>query len=59
MLIRRRPLLKLVHPGNEPIIEEAILREEKLEREADRQYWLPLRAELESLRLDRLSQIRR
>lgn len=49
-LLRKRPLLKLARPGNELILAEALLKEERLEREADRQYWLPLRAELESLR---------
>ncbi len=58
-LIRKRPLLKLVRPGNESLLAEAILEEERLEREADRQYWLPLRAELENLRRVRLSRIRR
>jgi len=55
-LIRQRPLLKLARPGNELILNEALLEEEKLEREADRQYWLPLRAELESLRHARATQ---
>ncbi len=54
-LIRTRPLLKLARPGNELILAEALLKEERLEREADRQYWLPLRAELESLRHARAS----
>jgi hypothetical protein len=49
-LIRKRPLLKLARPGNEIALAESILEEERLEREADRLYWKPLRAELESLR---------
>ena len=49
-LIRKRPLLKLVGSGYELTLAEALLAEERLEREADRQYWLPLRAELERLR---------
>ena len=49
-LIRKRPLLELARPGNEIILADALLGEERLEREADRQYWLPLRAELERLR---------
>jgi hypothetical protein len=49
-LIRKRPLLKLASPGNELFLTEALLAEERLEREVDRQYWLPLRAELESPR---------
>jgi hypothetical protein len=56
-LIRTRPLLKLARPGNELILAEALLNEERLEREADREYWLPLRAELESLRHVRASRI--
>jgi len=54
-LIRKRPLLELAKPGNETELSEALLVEERLEREADRQYWLPLRAELEKLRRARLS----
>ena len=53
-LIRKRPLLTLARPGNEPILAEALLKEERLEREADRQYWAPLRAELERLRRERV-----
>jgi hypothetical protein len=54
-LIRNRPLLKLARPGNESFLTEALLEEERFEREVDRQYWLPLRAELESLRHVRTS----
>ena len=53
-LIRKRSLLKLAAPGNEAELAEALLEEERLEREADRKYWIPLRAELEKLRRDRL-----
>ena len=53
-LLRKRPLLKLAKPGNEPVLAEALLEEERLEREADRHYWIPLRAELEKLRRARL-----
>jgi hypothetical protein len=49
-LIRRRPLLDLARPGNEAVLAKALLEEERSEREADREYWLPLRAELEKLR---------
>jgi len=56
-LLRKRPLLKLTRPGNELSLAEALLKEERLEREADRQYWLPLRAELERLRHQRIPQI--
>jgi len=53
-LIRKRPLLKLAKPGNETALAKALLEEESSEREADREYWLPLRAELEKLRRARL-----
>lgn len=53
-LIRKRPLLGLAKPGNETELSEALLEEERSEREVDRQYWLPLRAELEKLRRARL-----
>ncbi|MFY9607089.1 MAG: hypothetical protein WAU45_00575 [Blastocatellia bacterium] len=56
-LISDRPLLRLAKPGNELILAEALLGEERLEREADRQYWLPLKAELESLRHARTARI--
>ena len=46
-LIRKRSLLKLIRPGNETILAEALHAEERSEREADREYWLPLRAELD------------
>jgi hypothetical protein len=58
-IIRKRPFLKLVRPGNESLLAEAMLEEERLEREADRQYWIPLRAELESLSHARLPRVRR
>jgi hypothetical protein len=49
-LITKRPLLKLAAPGKELDLAEALLEEERAERAADRQYWAPLRAELEKLR---------
>jgi hypothetical protein len=55
--IRKRPLLELARPGDELTLAEALLNEERSEREADRQYWLPLRAELERLRHTRASRI--
>ena len=54
-LIHKRPLLKLTKPGNDLILAEALLEEERLERNADRQYWLPLKSELELLRHARIS----
>ncbi len=41
------------------MLTEALLEEEELEREADRQYWKPLKAELESLRRARAPQAKR
>lgn len=49
-----RPLLKLASAGAEALLADALLDEEKEEREADRAYWHPLKAELEQLRRDRL-----
>jgi hypothetical protein len=46
----RRPLLALAAVPDLPELEAALELEEKQEREADRQYWLPLRKELEELR---------
>jgi len=56
-LIRNRPLLKFIRPGNETILTEALHAEERSEREADREYWLPLKAELERLRHARATKI--
>ena len=47
---RERPLLALAVAGNQAAVEGALALEEAAEREADRRYWQPLRAELESLR---------
>jgi hypothetical protein len=49
-LIRKRSLIKLAGAGNESLLAEALLEEEESEREADRQYWTPLKKELERLR---------
>jgi hypothetical protein len=49
-LVHRRPLLKLARDSDELALAGALLDEEKAEREADRRYWAPLRAELERLR---------
>jgi len=56
-LIRKRSLLKLAAPGNEAELAEALLEEERSEREADREYWIPLRAELEKLGRERLLRV--
>jgi hypothetical protein len=53
-LIARRPILALAIEGAEPQLTEALLAEEWAERLADREYWAPLRAELEKLRLARV-----
>jgi hypothetical protein len=45
-----RPLLAHAVPGQTEELERALLAEESAERAQDRQYWLPLRAELERLR---------
>lgn len=45
-----RPLLALATPGKDAELEAALAEEERLEREADRLYWAPLRKELEALR---------
>ena len=52
-LLADRPLLSLATPGEEIELAAALDREEKLEREQDRVYWQPLRAELEQLRHSR------
>ncbi len=53
-LFKQRPLLKFAAEKNETALIEALLDEERAERAADRQYWAPLRAELEQLRRARL-----
>jgi hypothetical protein len=49
-LLRVRPLLSFAEPGKEASLSKALLREENAERQADREYWAPLRRELEKLR---------
>jgi hypothetical protein len=49
-LVRQRSLLKLAAAGEAIDLIEALSEEERLEREADRQYWMPLKGELERLR---------
>ena len=49
-LISQRPLLAQATLGGMKKLEQALMAEESAEREQDRQYWLPLRAELEKLR---------
>jgi len=49
-LISKRPLLASAAPGKFEELERALTAEESAERERDRRYWLPLKAELEKLR---------
>ncbi|MBI3009291.1 MAG: hypothetical protein HYY56_07285 [Candidatus Omnitrophica bacterium] len=49
-LIKQRPLLSLAGAVDEEGLEKALREEEMREREADRNYWQPLIAELEKLR---------
>jgi len=46
----KRPLLRLVEPGKLRELEAALADEERAERERDRIFWQPLKAELEKLR---------
>jgi hypothetical protein len=48
-----RPLLLIALAGDEVELDSALRDEEATEREADRQYWVPLRAELQQLRRER------
>jgi len=48
-----RPLLELADPGREDELAEALHAEERHERELDRSYWEPLRAELARWRSER------
>jgi hypothetical protein len=49
-MIAKRPLLAYAATGEVEKLEQALAEEELTERHRDRQYWLPLRAELEQLR---------
>ncbi len=52
-LISARPLLASAESRNSDALEAQLEAEEKRERQLDREYWLPLRAELEQLRHQR------
>ncbi len=52
-LHEKRPLLRLIDQEAESVLQDTLDREEASEREADRAYWAPLRAELETLRRQR------
>ena len=45
-----RPLLAHALAGNEDVLAEALSAEERTLRQRDREYWLPLRAEIEAFR---------
>lgn len=49
-----RPLLKFASTRDEPSLSSALLAEEVEQREADKAYWKPLKAELEKLRRERV-----
>lgn len=51
----RRPFLASINGMGDRELEDALDAEEKREREIDREYWKPLREELERLRLERQS----
>jgi hypothetical protein len=55
-LRRKRPLLELATTLTKSSLVNALQEEEQKEREADRQYWAPLKKELETLRHARRSQ---
>jgi len=50
LISKSRPLLKYAISSSLKKLEEALRREEFLERENDRKYWEPLKKELEELR---------
>ena len=49
-MVRQRPLLAHAQSGKMTELEQALLAEETAERQRDKEYWLPLRRELEKLR---------
>ena len=50
-----RPLLKFALVEEVEELESALYLEQKQEQARDREYWLPLRAELEALRRERIA----
>jgi len=50
---KRRPLVEFAIAGNTEALAAALAREEEGERQRDREYWQPLREELERMRLGR------
>ena len=57
-LLRQRPLLKAVKTEDVSLLTKLLIEEEENVREADRQYWIPLKKELETLRHARISRIK-
>jgi hypothetical protein len=49
-IAQQRPLLMTALAGDEAAVARLLREEEDREREADRQYWAPLRRRLEALR---------
>jgi hypothetical protein len=49
-LAGKRPLLQLAMAGESSKLEKALATEERVERDDDRRYWLPLKKTLEKLR---------
>jgi hypothetical protein len=49
-----RPLLSSALNGDEDLLTQELTAEEQEQRAADKEYWKPLKAELEQLRRDRL-----
>lgn len=49
-VVTERPLLALAQTGKRRELEQALAREEEEEKQRDRLYWAPLKAELEKLR---------
>jgi hypothetical protein len=45
-----RPILRFAIQGNREEVQSLLKDEEDREREADRQYWMPLKKELEAWR---------
>jgi hypothetical protein len=54
-----RPLIRLAIKGNRDKIQKLLRVEEDRERELDRQYWAPLKAELEAWRRSHLKNIKK
>lgn len=48
--VAKRPLLRAAQLADQSALEAGLGEEERLERERDRAYWVPLKAELEQLR---------